>query len=155
MELIIILVGFYSIYDMIVTIIIKKKDFHYLKDGYTPLWLTILYIIGGYFGKYLLSQYKKTKFINHIFWISIYLCSSFFSYEILFITLKRLFLNYISPTILIQALSLILFFSRLSIKNYLLKKIISFFTPLTFNIIKFLYRKYKINIYNFLNNKNS
>ena len=139
-NVVIILVGFYSIYDMIVTIIIKKKDFHYLKDGYTPLWLIILYIIGGYFGKYLLSQYKKTKVINHIFWISIYLCSSFFSYEIFYTTLKAIFISYISPTIIIQALSLILFFSRLSIKNFLLKKIISFFTPLTFNITLIHYR---------------
>ena len=133
-NVVIILVSFYSIYDMIVTIIIKKKDFHYLNDGYTPLWLIILYIIGGYLGKYLLSQYKKTKIINHIFWILIYLCSSFFSYEIFFITLKKIFISYISPTILIQAISQILVFSRLSIKNLLLKKIISFFTPLTFNI---------------------
>ena len=145
-NVVIILVSFYSIYDLIVTIIINKNDYHYLNDGYTPLWLIILYIIGGYLGKYLLSQYKKTKVINHIFWILIYLCSSFFSYEIFFTTLKKIFISYISPTILIQALSLILVFSKLSIKNFLLKKIISFFTPLTFNITlihsRFLFRQY-------------
>ena len=133
-NVVVILISFYSIYDIIIAIIIKKNDYHFLNSGYTPLWLIILYIIGGYLGKYLLSQIKIIKVINHIFWILIYLCSSFFSYEIFFTTLKRIFIFYNSPTILIQAFSLILIFSRLNIKNCIMKKIISFFTPLTFNI---------------------
>ena len=140
-NVVIILVSIYSIYDMIVTIMIRKNDYHFLNSGYTPLWLIILYIIGGYLGKYLLSKFKITKIINHIFWILIYLCSSFFSYEVFFVILQRkykifcqVFICYISPTVLLQAFSLILVFSRLNIKNCFMKKIISFFTPLTFNI---------------------
>jgi hypothetical protein len=140
-NVVIILVCFYSIYDMIVTIMIKKNDYHFINTGYTPLWLIILYIIGGYLGKYFLSKSKTTKITNHIFWILIYLCSSFFSYEIFFIILKKkynifcqVFICFTSPTILLQAFCLILVFSRISIKNCLMKKIISFFVPLTFNI---------------------
>lgn len=152
-NVVIILVSIYSIYDMIVTVMMKKNNYHFLNSGYTPLWLIILYIIGGYLGKYLISKVKVTKITNHIFWILIYLCSSFFSYEVFFIILKRkyqifcqVFICYISPTILLQAISLILVFSRLSIKNFLTKKIISFFTPLTFNItllhLKLMSEKY-------------
>ena len=46
----------------------------------------------------------------------------------------QVFICYISPTVLLQAFSLILVFSRLNIKNCFMKKIISFFSPLTFNI---------------------
>ena len=140
-NVVIILVSIYSIYDMIVTVMMNKNNYHFLSSGYSPLWLIILYIIGGYLGKYLISKVKVTKITNHIFWILIYLCSSFFSYEVFFIILKRkyqifcqVFICYISPTVLLQAISLILVFSRLNIKNFFMKKIISFFTPLTFNI---------------------
>jgi len=152
-NVVIILICFYSIYDMIVTFTIKKKDYHFLNNGYTPLWLIILYIIGGYFGKYIIFGSKKNKILNHIFWLLVYLCSSFFSYDVFFALLKKkskifyeVFIRYISPTILIEALSLILIFSRLNIKNYFLKKIISFFVPLTFNItlihLRLLFGKY-------------
>ena len=87
----------------------------------------------------------------------VYLCSSFFSYEIFFTLRKikskilpQIFISYISPTILIQAFSLILIFQRLNIKNYILKKIIFFFTPLTFNItlihLQLLSEKYYLTI---------
>ena len=84
-------------------------------------------------------------FINSLFFkiilVLIYISSSFFSSEIYFFLLKKnisikkdLFIDYLSPTILIQAISLILLFSKLNIKNKWVIKIISFFTPLTFNI---------------------
>ena len=48
---------------------------------------------------------------------------------------SEILINYISPTILLQAISLVIFFSSLDIKNKILKKIITFFTPLTFGIL--------------------
>ena len=156
-NVVIILFCFYSFYDMIITFIFEKKNYNFLNSGYSSLWLMILYINGGYLGKYILFHYKKTKVINHIFWLLVYLCSSFFSYEIFFTLLKikskilpQIFISYISPTMLIQAFSLILIFQRLNIKNYILKKIIFFFTPLTFNItlihLQLLSEKYYLTI---------
>ena len=70
----------------------------------------------------------------------IYLFSSFFTFAIFFILLKEkskipcnLLINYLSPTIILESISLIFIFSRLNIKNNITKKIIVFFTPLTFN----------------------
>ena len=155
-NIIIILICFFSIYDMLVKIIINKNNYNYLNNGYSPLWLIILYIIGGYIGKYIIST--SNKIINHIFWLLIYLFSSFFSYYIFLTLFKRkskinyqLFICYISPTILIQAFSLVLIFSGLNLKNYyILKKLISFLTPLTINIIiissSLLSKKYTLTV---------
>ena len=43
-------------------------------------------------------------------------------------------INYVSPTIVLQAISLIMLFSKLKIKNKYIIKVINFFTPLTFNV---------------------
>ena len=139
---IIILISFYTIYDIMVAIVINKNvRYNFLNEGYTPLWLIILYIIGGYLEKYILFASKKYNIFNHIFWLLIYFCSSFFSYGIFIILLKRkskifnkILISYISPTILLQAVSLIFIFSRLNFKNERLKAIISFFTPLNLSV---------------------
>ena len=130
-----------SIYDMIGYIIIKtNSNFHFLNSGYSAMWLAILYIIGGYLGKYIFSNKKIITSFYFIFWIIIYLFSSFFTFAIFFILLKKkskipckLLINYLSPTIVLESISLIFIFSRLNIKNNIIKKIIVFFTPLTFN----------------------
>ena len=110
---IIILICFFSIYDIIVTIMINRNNYNYLNSGYSPIWLIILYIIGGYLGKFIV-RIQKNKIMNYIFWVLIYFVSSLFSYYVFLILLKKkykisykLFICYISPTILIQALSLI------------------------------------------------
>ena len=157
---IIIIICFFSIYDIIVAIMIKKNNYNYLNSGYSPIWLIILYIVGGYLGKFIV-RIQKNKIMNYIFWLLIYFLSSFFSYYVFLILLKKkykisykLFICYISPTILIQALSLILIFSRLNIHNFIIKKFISFLTPLTFNIIlihsTLLTKKYSLTL-KFLN----
>lgn len=58
------LIEFFSFYN-IIAVLIGNKDYNYLNNGYSPLWLMILYIIGGYFGKYII--HKKNKFILFIF----------------------------------------------------------------------------------------
>ena len=67
-----------------------------------------------------------------------------------------LFISYISPTILLQAVSLVIFFSRLDIKNKILIKIISYLTPLTFGVLPihwFIFKKINImsGIYRWIN----
>jgi len=113
-----------------------------LNDGYSSLWLIILYIIGGYLGKYIIINKKIINRIYIIIYLLIYLFSSFISSELFFILIKinsyisnkKLLINYLSPTILFEALSLLMVFSKLSINNKFIIKIISFFTPLTLNI---------------------
>ena len=131
---------FCSLYHMITTILVKQTNYHFLNSGYSALWLIILYIIGGYFGKYVLTQ-QMFSLKYCIFFIFIYLGSSYFSFEFYFNSIQKkskinkdLFISYLSPTMLMQTISLIMLFSKLNIKNKWIIKIISFFTPLTFNI---------------------
>ena len=46
---------FFSLYD-IVSILNKTQPFNQLNSGYSALWLIILYIIGSYFGKYIINN---------------------------------------------------------------------------------------------------
>jgi len=48
-----------------------------------------------------------------------------------------IFKKYTNPIVLFQAISLLMFFSKLKIKNNFLKKLISFFTPLVFGVLLF------------------
>ena len=141
-NLLLVIIFFSSIYDIFGTIINGKNNYHFLNNGYSTMWLIILYLIGAYLGKYILSNNKKPgTLLYFICFISLYLFSSFFSFEIFLILKKKnstiynqLFIDYLSPTILLQALSLILIFYKLKIENYTIIRIISFFRPLNFNI---------------------
>ena len=109
--------------------------------GYSSRWLTILYIIGAYFGKYIIIDKNKNDLKYYIFYLLIYLICSFLSCEIYFKSLKiksnipyKLLIKYVSPSVLFQAISLVMFFSRLNIKYKWIIKIISFLSPLTFSV---------------------
>ena len=137
-NLIIFFILFYSFYNMIGNILGIYND---IIPGYSSRWLTILYIIGAYFGKYIIIDKSKTDLKYYIFYLLIYLICSFLSCEIYFKSLKiksnipyKLLIKYVSPTVLFQAISLVMFFSRLNIKYKWIIKIISFLSPLTFSV---------------------
>ena len=137
-NLIIFFILFYSFYNLIGDILEKKSD---LIQSYSSMWLTILYIIGAYFGKYIIIDKIKIDLIFYIFYLLIYIISSFLSSKIFFKLFKikskipnKLLIKYVSPTVLIQAISLVMFFSRLNIKFNWNIRIISFLTPLTFSV---------------------
>ena len=138
-NLIILFLIFFSFYNIIANIF-GNGNYHFLLDGFSSMWLTILYIIGAYFGKFIIiNQNKKGKFY-FIFFFLIYILSSFLSSEIYFKLIKikskitnKVLISYLSPTMLIQAMSLIMFFSKLNINIKWIIKIISFLTPLNFS----------------------
>ena len=92
----------------------------------------ILYIIGGYLGKYIVGNSFYFSFPKKISYLLIYILSSFFS-EIVRFKNRLLLISYLSPTIFGQAISLLLFFSSLRISNSVIIKIINFITPLNFS----------------------
>ena len=166
-NLIIFFICFYSIYN-IFAIILGKKNTFFLLRGYSGMWLTLLYIIGAYLGKYIIEIENKLNAFHYIFYISIYICSSFISSETHFklLTIKskipnKILINYLSPTMILQAISLIMFFSKLKIQNQKLAKIISFLTPLNFSaqlIHSRLFRtklKTKIMLFKWVNSYNN
>ena len=62
---IIFFIFFYSFYYLIAKIVDIDSNFNFLNDGYSSLWLILLYIIGANFGKYIINndQYKNTFFL--------------------------------------------------------------------------------------------
>ena len=101
-----------------------------------------VYIIGAFFGKYIIMKKYNNNYFFFSFNFLLFFFATFFSSEFYFyfklIKLKykinnKLFISYISPTMVIQAITLIMIFSNLKIKNKFLIKIISFLTPLNFS----------------------
>jgi hypothetical protein len=142
-NIIIFYILFFSFYYIIGFILNNRNNnFHFLNNGYSSQWLIVLYIIGGYLGKYIIINKNNTNIKYFIIFFLTYLFSSLLSSESFFYLIeiksqifnKQLLINYLSPTIILQALSLIMIFSKLSINNRFIIKIISFFTPLTLNV---------------------
>ena len=142
-NLIIFYILFFLFYYIIGFILnVKNKDFIFLKDGYSSHWLIILYIIGGYLGKYIIINKNNISLKYFIMYLLIYLFSAFITSESYFFLIstksrinnKKLLINYLSPTIIFEALSLVMIFSKLSINNIFIIKIIEFFSPLTLNV---------------------
>ena len=123
---------FFSIY-YIFSALFEKTDYNFLIGGYSSSWLTILYIIGGYFGKHILVNIDKSNKLIKYFYLINFIGFSFLSSEIFFITGKRILINYLSPTVLFGAFSLIMIFNSIKITNNSIIKIIKFITPLTFS----------------------
>ena len=130
--LVIFYILFFSIY-YIISAIFNKKKYSFLLDGYSSSWLIILYIIGSYFGKYIIKSLNISSMIIKTLYFIIYIALSLLSSEIYFITKNKLLINYLSPTMLFQAISLIIIFHSIKITNKFLIKIIKFITPLTFS----------------------
>lgn len=113
------------------------KDVFNYKNGYSFLWLLILYIIGAEIKKYQIN--KKIK--------SVYLFSTlFFCIGLTWITKivlnKDYFLSYISPTIIIIAIDLMILFSNLVFKSQHIEKAIDFIAPASFGVYIIHLQKY-------------
>lgn len=140
-NIVIFFILFFSFYHVIAKII-KKTEYNFLNNGYSTTWLVILYIIGGFFGKYVINNEKKAKIKYYIFWIIMYLFLSFFTFKVFLKNNQfkkyipnNLFIDYLSPTILFQAISLLMLFSKLNVKNIFIQNIINFISPLNFSVI--------------------
>ncbi len=117
-----------------------------MENGYSVWWLTILYVIGGYFGKYGNDLKIKSWFL----WLAISVCVLIVGlYEVIGILgensngviaiLSKLaesieLLSYTSPAIILIAISLLLLFSKIELKNKAVIKIVAFFSPLAFGV---------------------
>ena len=111
-----------------------------LGNGYSVLWLMVLYLIGGYIRKYgMLTKLKSISlFLLYILSISLTWCSKL----IIQIVTKSVFgeikydqmwVSYISITIVIAAICLFLVFERINV-NLAGMKLISLFAPMAFSV---------------------
>ena len=114
-----------------------SNDYFMLNDGYSALWLIYLYILGGYIAKYGLFPHASKIKLFFVYLLSVLLTwASLYVFEycsIPFINGYRILVNYLSPTILISAVSLLLLFSRLDVKG-IMKKVVIIFSPATFGV---------------------
>lgn len=109
-------------------------------DGYSAIWLMVLYLVGGYLGKYGIGKnVRPVKFlIGYLIavcltWLS-KLCIELLTFRILGeVRAGNYFIRYESPFIFMAAIFLLLFFANLKISNFW-KKIIGFLSPMAFGV---------------------
>ena len=139
--LLLIIITATSVFYPVVTLIFG--DVFGLKEGFSTLWLMIVYLIGGYIRKYGLIQKIKTHrtrfFLIMYFafvlltWLS-KLCIQFVSIRIWGeIRYDELLISYPSITILGSAVCLLLAFEQINLRLSV-TKVISFISPLTFSV---------------------
>ena len=136
---------------------VKQQDYFLLKDGYSYAWISVLYIIGGYIGKYKPFEKLKTRTVCLLCFLSFFIVS--FGHNLLnwyIVNIKNadisgqadaltsiygkdgrflkagIFLNYTFPATLISAVILLELFSRIKVKNGFLKSKLVSFVPLVF-----------------------
>lgn len=113
----------------------------YLINGYSLIWISILYVLGAIMKKCDIGKNIKPRYA-FIGIIALYLITYLykiygFEYTRLGITItKNLLINYISPTILGISILYIICFSKIKF-NDTLKKIIIFLTPSVFSVYLF------------------
>lgn len=89
-----------------------NRDLFHTEDGYTVIWLMYLYTVGGYFGKYPVSGAVSRK-CGWVYLLCVGLTGLHKLYPGVFGPLKALsLLEYTSPTILLSALSLLIFLAQ-------------------------------------------
>ena len=120
--------------------LIFKSDVYFTNNGYTVLWISVLYIIGGYIRKY--ELHKK---ISNIKCILIYFGATLVTFGQKIITEyvkfivdgktvnEGLFIKYTSPTMVICAVSLLCLFAKVDFKDGM-KKLTDIFSPFAFSV---------------------
>ena len=119
-------------------IVVYTNLFH-IADGYSAVWLAIMYLIGGYIKKNPEHiQWNKKKYI--LLYIICVVVTAASRWIIQFVTIKVMgtannggrLMVYTSPTMVFAAIALLIIFSELKVKK--MQKCIGFLGPLTFSV---------------------
>lgn len=117
-----------------------ERDAFHLIDGYSVLWLGVLYLIGAYIKKYDFAN-KRSVFV----WLSIYAVCVIISWAAKIAIEKyqidlfsgnvngEIPIKYISPTMVIAAVALVGAFAKMK-PGKILSKVIKVISPLTFGV---------------------
>lgn len=109
-----------------------KQDGFRLNDGYSPIWLMIMYLVGAYMKKFNVGA-KMKKWLALLLYVISSLCSFIlcvFSKKLLKIMLGNdiSYLSYTSPFVVMSAIFLFIFFSKLKFGKKT-EKLINYITP--------------------------
>ena len=117
-----------------------EEDVFLLNDGYSPLWLIVMYLLGAYINRFGLFNNVKKHWLILICSLSIMLtwvskliinyCTEQFMGKAQYATMWQ---SYTSITVVITAISLVILFKRIRMSR-LTKKVVSFLTPMTFSV---------------------
>ena len=119
-----------------------RKDLFKHGNGYSTLWLCVMYITGGYFGKFGIDtkkySIKKSALYAIICSITISTWIIIHSYNVGIetgtVTGQFDYLYYTNPVVVLQSIFMLLFFAQLDFKNKWLRKIIFFFSASAFSV---------------------
>lgn len=111
-----------------------------LKEGYSILWLSMLYLLGGYFNKYKIDLKIKRR-NAFILFVSMTLITFLSKVGIAYATTivfgeakgENILISYISPTVLLAAIGLFLTTAQFKFSNPL-KKAIAFLAPASLGV---------------------
>lgn len=109
-------------------------------DGYSAIWLMILYLVGGYIRKYGSSENgKSSRFLVGYFvmvgltWLSKVFIESMTLHFLGEVRAGNYLISYKYPTIFLAAVCMLLFFEKIRISLFW-KKVISFLSPMAFGV---------------------
>ena len=126
--------------------IIVQKDNYVLGSGYSALWLICLYVIGAYFRIYGPPKWAKWFVTLPVFFIATYIAweyrmniegqyaAGLIEKDSELYSNRGILISYISPCMVIMAVSLMLFFMQIKIKGKATKFIISNLGKATFGV---------------------
>ena len=137
--LIVVSIGLFSVMQNLPVNRFMYGDIFCTMSGYSPLWLSVLYILGAYLHKYKVHHRKP------IFYFIMYFVSSLATFiykagiEVVWYYIFGSKLNnitdYTTPTVLLSAIFLVLFFSSITITDKKTIALISFFAPASFGVL--------------------
>ncbi|MBQ7374132.1 MAG: acyltransferase [Clostridia bacterium] len=111
-----------------------------LRDGYSIIWLVVLYLTGGYFAKYQpLKNWSAKKCLFAYLICIIVTALSKFGLEFLpkdFFTIvksSKILVSYLSPTIVLSAVFLVNLGAKLQLKDSF-KHVIGYLSPMAFGV---------------------
>lgn len=114
-----------------------SNDIFYSNNGYSFLWLSALYLLGGIINKLKIAEKLHTSLMFLTYFLSVGISVAFnvffTQHEIKNIN-SELLVSYTSPTILFCALSLLIIAIKMDINKNWAINIIKFLSPLSFSV---------------------
>ena len=121
--------------------IFSNKDVFITQNGYSVLWLSAMYLTGGYCKKYSVQDRWQSWQALLLYvvavlatWGSRFLFRALSPYLPEEFRNVNLLVNYISPTMVLAAFGLLVLFVNMDFKNGFVKWIIRFLVPLSFGV---------------------
>lgn len=118
---------------------VLRRDMFLIDNGYSPVWLGVLYIFGAILGKYK-DRIRTNKWVllgGYVAAVAFTVVSKFVLFHLNFFYGFTLYddfilIRYNSPTMVIAAVCLLLLFANLNVKK--ISKVIKLLAPATFGV---------------------